>query len=124
MLEAVDAAVSVWDAGRVSINQAPRSPSHDVGDSDPTQTFRYVARELGNRHLAFLYIRETPGPDALLKGIKQAFSGVGVVNDGFDLDMAKKAVATGAADADGFGRLYRSTTARAKHLPAHLPARC
>jgi 2,4-dienoyl-CoA reductase-like NADH-dependent reductase (Old Yellow Enzyme family) len=106
MLEVVDAVISVWGAGRVSINLAPRSPSHDINDSDPARTFTYVARELGKRHLAFLYIRETSGPDALLPSIKQAFGGVCVANDGFDIDMAKQAVATGAADAVGFGRLY------------------
>lgn len=56
MLEVVDAAVSVWGAGRVSINLAPRSPSHDGGESDPTQTFRYVAHELGKRHLFGKYL--------------------------------------------------------------------
>lgn len=106
MLEVVDAVISVWGAGRVSINLAPRSPSHDVGDSDPAKTFTYVARELGKRRLAFLYIRETSGSDALLPAIKDAFGGVCVVNDGFDVDMAKEAVANGPADAVGFGRLY------------------
>lgn len=106
LLEVADAVISVWGAGRVSINLAPRSPSHDIGDSDPAKTFTYVAHELGKRHLAFLYIRETSGPDALLPSIKHAFGGVCVVNDGFDVDMAKEAVATGSADAVGFGRLY------------------
>src|SRR5690606_4517995 len=49
MLEATDAAIGVWGAGRVGMHLAPRCDSHDVGDSDPLATFTYVARELGKR---------------------------------------------------------------------------
>src|SRR5215831_11267430 len=45
MLEAVDAAVSVWGAGRVGLHLAPRGDAHDVGDSNLLATFSYVARE-------------------------------------------------------------------------------
>src|SRR5208282_5037927 len=54
LLEATDAAISVWGAGRVGVHLAPRSDAHSMGDSNPAATFGYVARELGRRHIAFL----------------------------------------------------------------------
>ena len=106
MLEVADAAVSVWGAGRVGMHLAPRAPSHDIGDSDPAATFTHVARALGERGLAFLFVRETRGPGALLADIRQAFGGVCIANDGLDVDAARQVVAAGEADAVGFGRLY------------------
>lgn len=106
MLEVADAAISVWGSGRVSVNLAPRSPSNDVGDSDPDLTFTHVAQELGRRKLAFLFIRESRGEGELLPAIRGAFGGVCVANDGFDVDAAKQTVANGKADAVAFGRLY------------------
>src|SRR5580698_1121102 len=46
MLEATDAAISVWGADRVGVHLAPRGDAHGIGDSDPAATFGYVAREL------------------------------------------------------------------------------
>lgn len=108
MLEVTDAVISVWGPRRVGMHLAPRSPTHDVRDSDPATTFGYVARELGRRRIAFLFVRETQGEGALLPSIRQQFGGVCIANDGFDIDAAQHAVAQGEADAVAFGRLYIS----------------
>lgn len=106
MLEVCDAVTSVWGPERVGMHLATRSPSHDVRDSDPAQTFTYVARELGRRKLAFLFVRETLGKDALLPELKQLFGGICIANDGLDAETAKRLVAAGQADAVSFGRAY------------------
>lgn len=106
MLEVTDAVISVWGAGRVGMHLAPRSPSHDVGDSNPAATFTYVAQQLRMRKLAFLFVRETRGEGEIFQLIRKAFGGVCVANDGFDLESAKEVAESGAADAVGFGRLY------------------
>ncbi len=49
MLEVTDACIVVWGAGRVGMHLAPRADAHDMGDSDRTATFTYVAKELGAR---------------------------------------------------------------------------
>lgn len=85
---------------------APRSPSHDVSDSNPKATFGYVARELGRRGLAFLFVRETSGEGALLPELKRRFGGLCIANDGFDVESAQRMVAEGLADAMAFGRSY------------------
>src|SRR6476660_4082890 len=52
MLEVADACIAVWGAARVGMHLAPRCDIHGMGDSNPAETFGYVARELGKRGLA------------------------------------------------------------------------
>src|ERR1700694_2337021 len=75
MLEAADAAISVWGAGRVGVHLAPRGDSHSMGDADLPGTFEYVARRLGERKIAFICAREYIGPDRLGPRLKAAFGG-------------------------------------------------
>jgi 2,4-dienoyl-CoA reductase-like NADH-dependent reductase (Old Yellow Enzyme family) len=77
-----------------------------VSDSHPEITFPYVAAELGKRKLAFLFIRVTHGPGALLSILKAAFGGPVVANDGYDFASATEAVTHGAVDAVAFGKHY------------------
>jgi hypothetical protein len=106
MLEVADAVVSVWGADRVGMHLAPRADSHDMGDSDLPATFRYVARELGRRRLAFLCAREMVKEPRLGPALKAAFGGAYVVNEGFDEGSAEAALAAGEADAIAFGKLF------------------
>lgn len=106
MLEAVDAAVSVWGASRVGLHLAPRGDSHDMGDSDPRATFGYVAREAGRRGLAFIFTREHLGPDRLTPHLKEVFGGAVIANEGFSVEEAAAEVAAGRADAVAWGKEF------------------
>lgn len=106
MLEATDAAISVWGAGRVGVHLAPRGDSHSMGDSDLPRTFEYIARRLGERKIAFICAREYSGPDSLGPRLKAAFGGVYIANEKFTYEAAERAVESGAADAVAFGRLF------------------
>ncbi len=106
MLEVTDAAISVWGAGRVGMHLAPRGDSHSMGDSDPARTFGYVARELGRRKIAFICAREHSGNDWLGPQLKDAFGGVYIANENFDLASAEQALASRAADAVAWGKLF------------------
>ncbi|WP_026792126.1 alkene reductase [Pleomorphomonas oryzae] len=106
MLEAVDAAISVWGASRVGLHLAPRGDSHDMGDSDPKATFGYVAREAGKRGLAFIFTREHLGDDRLTPYLKEQFGGAFIANEGFTLDLAAAEVAAGRADAVAWGKEF------------------
>jgi 2,4-dienoyl-CoA reductase-like NADH-dependent reductase (Old Yellow Enzyme family) len=117
-LEVADACVSVWGADRVGMHLAPRCDSHDMGDSDPAATFSHVARELGRRGLAYLFLREHVGPDRLAPAIKRAFGGPVITNEQFTLDLALADLASGVADAVGFGRMFIANP----DLPARLKA--
>jgi len=106
MLETVDAAISVWGAGRVGLHLAPRGDSHTMGDSNPSQTFGYIARETGRRKLAFLFAREALGPGRIGPELKKAFGGPFIANQGLTPADAAAVLARGEADAAAFGALF------------------
>jgi 2,4-dienoyl-CoA reductase-like NADH-dependent reductase (Old Yellow Enzyme family) len=106
LLEATDAAISVWGAGRVGVHLAPRGDSHSMGDADLPGTFEHVARCLGERKIAFICAREYIGPDRLGPRLKAAFGGVYIANEKFTFESAERAVHAGEADAVAFGKLF------------------
>lgn len=106
MLEVTDAVVSVWGAGRVGMHLAPRADAHNMGDSQRTDTFGYVAQQLGKRQIAFICSREAQRDDSLGPKLKQLFGGVYISNEQFDKASANALIASGAADAVAFGVPY------------------
>lgn len=121
MLEAVDAAISVWGPGRVGLHLAPRGDSHSMGDSDPAKTFGYVAREAGKRKLAFLFARESLGPGRIGPELKKAFGGPFIANQGLTPAEATTLLAKGEADAAGFGVLFIANPDLPQRIAANAP---
>jgi len=121
MLEATDAAISVWGAGRVGMHLAPRCDSHDMGDSDPLATFSYVARELGKRGIAFLYTREHRHAPAISAAIREAFGGPLIANEGLTPDSARQLVEAGSTEAVSFGRLFIANPDLVRRLRENAP---
>jgi 2,4-dienoyl-CoA reductase-like NADH-dependent reductase (Old Yellow Enzyme family) len=106
MLEVTDAVISVWGASRVGMHLAPRGDAHDMGDSNPAATFGYVARELGKRRIAFIFTRESAGPNQLGPQMKRQFGGFFVVNEAHTQGSAEEMILSGEADAVAFGKLF------------------
>ena len=118
LLEVTDAAIEVWGAGRVGVHLAPRADSHDMGDDNLSETFTYVARELGKRGIAFICSREKEGADSLGPQLKEAFGGPYIANERFTKDSANAWLAAGKADAVAFGVPFIANP----DLPARLKA--
>ena len=108
MLEAADAVAEVFGPGRVGMHLSPRNGGQVPEDANPSETFGYVARELGKRKLAFLMVREYEGPDWIGPTLKQQFGGVYVANEQFTKASAEAAIERGDADAVAFGKLFIS----------------
>jgi 2,4-dienoyl-CoA reductase-like NADH-dependent reductase (Old Yellow Enzyme family) len=106
MLEALDAAISVWGAERVGLHLSPGGGAHDITDSDRAATFGHVAKEVGKRGIAFICAREAKQPGWLAPQLKAAFGGVYIANQGFDKAAAEAALAAGEADAVAFGQSF------------------
>jgi 2,4-dienoyl-CoA reductase-like NADH-dependent reductase (Old Yellow Enzyme family) len=104
LLEVTDAAVSVWGRGRVGVHLAPRGDAHSMGDSNPLETFGYVAEQLGRRGIAFIFTRESLGENRISPALKRRFGGVLIANEGFNRDTAQQVIAAGEADAVSFGK--------------------
>ena len=106
LLEVVDECISVWGAARVGVHLAPRGDAHTMGDSNPAQTFGYVARALGQRGIAFICARESLGENRLGPLLKQAFGGVYIANEKFTKETAQQTLDQGEADAVAWGQLF------------------
>ena len=103
MLEVTDAVLTVWEPGRVGMHLSPRADLHDMGDANLSETFGYVATELGKRKLAFLCAREKDAADSLGPQLKSLFGGVYIANERFTKETANAWLACGKADAIAFG---------------------
>lgn len=109
LIEITDSLIEVWGAGRVGVHLAPAMDSHDMGDETPKETFGYIARELGKREIAFIFLREVQRDGYLTPYLKQEFGGVTVANQGLSLELATELVQSGKVDAVSWGQSYIST---------------
>jgi 2,4-dienoyl-CoA reductase-like NADH-dependent reductase (Old Yellow Enzyme family) len=106
MLEAADAAISVWGPERVGMHLNLKRNSHDIDDSTPEATFSHVARELGRRKIAFILAREPFDGPRIGPAVRKAFGGVYIANQEFTKETAERVVAQGEADAVAFGKAF------------------
>ena len=121
LLEAADAAISVWGADRVGVHLAPRGDAHDMGDENPRETFGYVARELGRRRIAFLFLRDAQGEGYLTPYLKTQFGGTVIANQGLTPALAEALIREKTADLVSFGTLYISNPDLVERIRAGAP---
>ncbi|MDF1583870.1 MAG: alkene reductase [Methyloprofundus sp.] len=112
LLEATDAAIKVFGPSRVSVRLSPRIPYNDMGDSNLEQTYMYAVEALEKKNVGILHFMEPAtlpeGLKALAPGARQRFSGIFVLNVGYDRESAEQALQNGLADAVTFGTLFIS----------------
>jgi N-ethylmaleimide reductase len=131
LLEVVDAVVSVWGGDRVGVRLGPSGTWASMSDSNPEQTFGYVAEQLNRFGLAYLHIIEPRivGGEAPIEGrppvaaaqIRKLFKGAIIAAGGFDRDGAQHIVEHGDADLVAFGRFFSSNPDLAERLRRNLP---
>jgi N-ethylmaleimide reductase len=121
LLEVTDAAISVWGSGRVGVHLAPRGDMHTMVDSNPLNTFGYVAEQLGKRGIAFIFTRESLGENRISPALKKRFGGVLIANEGFNRETAQQVIAVGEADAVSFGKDYISNPDLVRRLQLNAP---
>ena len=106
MLEATDAAISVFGPQRVGMHLAPRCDIHYMGDSNPAETFGYVAKELGRRKIAFICARESLVDPRLGPQLKKEFGGIYIANEKLTQATGQELLDRHEADAVAFGQLF------------------
>jgi 2,4-dienoyl-CoA reductase-like NADH-dependent reductase (Old Yellow Enzyme family) len=121
LLAATDAAISVFGPGRVGVHIAPRGDSHDMGDSNPLALFSHVAQSLRERGIAFMFARESEGPDAIGPQLKRIFGGHFIANEKFTRESAAAALARGDADSVAFGKLFIANPDLPRRFREDLP---
>jgi N-ethylmaleimide reductase len=110
-LEVTEAVIGVWGPERVGYKLSPRFPGYSMSDSNPIETFSYLAKELSTRRVSYLHVGEAiAGPMAAPVGtvrvtpiLREIFSGTLIVNGGYDARSGNDAVARGEADLVAFG---------------------
>jgi N-ethylmaleimide reductase len=104
-IEVTKAVIDVWGADRVGYRVSPNGTFNSMSDTDPVQTFSYLAQQLNTLGIVYLHVVDPVADGAkrvspLLRG---KFNRSYIVNGGFDLDRANAAIHGGEADLVAFG---------------------
>ena len=107
LMQVTEAVAGVWGAARVGVRLSPINSFNSMEDSNPDETFPYVASRLDDYDLAYLHVVEGDSADAAKtfdwEKMRRAFTGTYMVNGGYDQERAGAALASGAADLVSFG---------------------
>lgn len=110
LFEAVDAAISVWGAGRVGLRISPLVAYNDIADSDPAALVRHVAAEFERRGAAFFELRhnqhDDPAELELARIARAALTHPLLRNGGYTAESGEADLAAGRADAIVYGKPY------------------
>jgi len=133
LLEVTRAVADAIGGGRTGIRLSPVTPANDAHDEDPQPLFTYVVQQLATLNLAFIHVIEgatggsrqiddRPFDYAALKAAYRTAGGraAWIVNNGYDKELAEKAVADGA-DLVAFGRPFISNPDLVRRLREDAP---
>ncbi|VVB72014.1 NADPH dehydrogenase [uncultured archaeon] len=112
-LAVAKAVVDVWGADRVGYRISPHFQMYSMSDSNPRETFSYLAGRLDDLGLLYLHMIERVGglnqtaPEARLAPlIRNIFQRTLILNGGYDAKSGNQAIATGASDLISYGSLF------------------
>lgn len=112
LLEITEAVIDVWGGERVSVRLSPRNPYNGMSDSNPEATYLYVVEQLEKRKIGFLHFMEPyqlpNNIKPLAPEVRKMFSGILILNLGYDKESAESVLRNGIADAVSFGTLFIS----------------
>lgn len=93
-LEIAEAVIDVWGADRVGYRISPHFLRYSMSDSNPRETFSYLAKELSNMKLGYLHMIERVGaympvaPESrFASAIRKIFKGTLILNGGYDAEI-------------------------------------
>ncbi len=113
-LEVTRAVIGVWGPKRVGYKISPYFSNFSMSDSNPVETFSYLALELSKLKLGYLCNSEAiAGPMAIPAGVVRTtpilrgkFRGTYMVNGGYDAISGNAVIERGEADLVAFGVLF------------------
>ena len=127
LLEVMAAVTAEIGADRVGIRLSPVSPVNDSSESNPQPLFEHVVRELEKLHPVYIHVVEgfTGGPRDNApfdyESLRKLYSGVWMVNNGYDKAMAESALVNQQADLVSFGRPTISNPDLVRRLKENAP---
>ena len=124
MLEVSQAVAAEVGADRTGIRISPVTPANDISDSNPQPLFDHIVDGLSALKLGYLHVVEgaTGGPRDNVTfdygSLRRRFNGTYIANNGYDLALANKTLATGNADLIAFGKAFISNPDLVERLKA------
>jgi N-ethylmaleimide reductase len=113
LLEVVEALGTIWPSERIGVRLSPVSHANDIDDSNPMATYSYLVKQLNHFNISYLHCveGETMGPRTIPEGfsfatLRALFNGFYMANNGYNLQLAKKARHENLADLICFGRPF------------------
>ncbi|HLI98813.1 MAG TPA: alkene reductase [Bradyrhizobium sp.] len=112
MLEVAKAVTSEVGSQRTGIRISPVTPSNDISDSNPQPLFDHIVDRLSALKLVYLHVVEgaTGGPRDVApfdyRSLRNRFNGAYIANNGYDFELANKALSANEADLIAFGKLF------------------
>jgi len=113
-LKVTEAVVRVWGAKKVGYRMSPHFSLHAMSDTNPRETFTYMAQELSMMGIGYIHLIEPVGgrmgatkPDMQMAPlIREKFNGTLMLNGGYDARSGNDAIEEGLADLISFGVLF------------------
>jgi N-ethylmaleimide reductase len=104
-LEVTQAVISVWGPDRVGYRISPNGTFNSMSDSNPAETFSYMAGELNKLGIVYLHAVDpvADGDKRLSPVLRKKFERTYIVNGGFNADTGNAAIRNGEADLVAFG---------------------
>jgi len=129
LAEAVETVLEVWDIRQVGVRISPTIDFNDMADANPLETFSVAVEKLNSYGLGYLHVVEQAQDStgsaeeaiALSAHLRTLWSGVYVVNGGYDGPKGEKAIRTGHADAVAYGRAFLANPDLPRRLHLRAP---
>jgi N-ethylmaleimide reductase len=104
-LEVARAVIDVWGGDRVGYRISPNGTFNAMSDSNPVETFSYMAAALNNLGIVYLHVVDplADGVRRMSPLLRRKFDRTYIVNGGFDADSANAAISNGEANLVAFG---------------------
>ncbi|HMK82010.1 MAG TPA: alkene reductase [Xanthobacteraceae bacterium] len=127
LLEVLAAVIAEVGTERVGIRLSPVTPSNDIADSNPQALFDYLIGRIDR--LAPVYIHVIEGATGGARdhapfdyaGLRKAFRGTYIANNGYTAQTARAAVESGAADLVAFGKAFIANPDLVERLRLNAP---
>lgn len=112
-LEVVRAVADVFGVDRVGYRISPHFQRYSMSDSNPLETFSYLAEELNRLRLGYLHMIErvsepqiVPPEERFASVIREIFDGAFILNGGYDAKKGNEAIRKLDADLISYGSLF------------------
>lgn len=106
LFEVLEAVTTEIGSSRTSVKLSPGNKFNDIVETDAEELYRYIAKQLNEKNLAYLYVGtddETKDWHAFLRPI---YNGVYFAGSGFNRESGEELLAKKGADAIVYGKLF------------------